>query len=195
MLKKLSTQRIYVGVDEAGRGALAGPVVAAAVYISRHPSFLEEVRDSKKLSAQKRETLYEKLINHSSIAHGIGTATVEEIDQLNILEATYRAMHRALGDLDVETEHIYVDGSRYRGCDETPYSCIVGGDDKYVSIASASILAKVYRDRIMIEAAQLYPAYELASNKGYGTTTHRAALRQHGYTDFHRRSFRLREDR
>ncbi len=192
MLKKHAHSKICVGVDEAGRGALAGPVVAAAVHVGRYYSFLGEVRDSKKLRPALREDLYERLTTAPKIYSGIGLSTVEEVDELNVLQATYLAMRRALDDLPHPPEHLYIDGPRFGGYGDIPYSCVVGGDDLYVSIGCASILAKVYRDRLMIDAHELYPDYDLGGHKGYGTQAHRDAIRRLGHSDFHRRTFKLK---
>ncbi|MBE6997223.1 MAG: ribonuclease HII [Ruminococcaceae bacterium] len=174
------------GVDEAGRGPLAGPVCAAAVLL---PMGLEipGLNDSKKLSEKKREALYD-IIVQSAVSYGIAFATVEEIETLNILGATYLAMNRAIARLTPPPALALIDGNRSAGI-TFPNRCVVGGDGKCASIAAASILAKVTRDRYMLEMAQRYPAYGFERHKGYGTKQHYAALREHGPCEIHRLSF------
>ena len=174
------------GVDEAGRGPLAGPVCAAAVLL---PMGLEipGLNDSKKLSAKKREALYDIIVQRA-VSYGIAFATVEEIETLNILGATYLAMNRAIARLTPPPALALIDGNRSAGI-TFPNRCVVGGDGKCASIAAASILAKVTRDRYMLEMAQHYPAYGFERHKGYGTKQHYAALREHGPCEIHRLSF------
>ena len=174
------------GVDEAGRGPLAGPVCAAAVLL---PMGLEipGLNDSKTLSEKKREALYD-IIVQSAVSYGIAFATVEEIETLNILGATYLAMNRAIARLMPPPALALIDGNRSAGI-TFPNRCVVGGDGKCASIAAASILAKVTRDRYMLEMAQRYPAYGFERHKGYGTKQHYAALREHGPCEIHRLSF------
>jgi ribonuclease HII len=173
------------GVDEAGRGPLAGPVVAAAVILdSAH--IPDGLADSKKLSATKREHLFEQL---NTCAHvGIGEATVEEIDRVNILQATMLAMTRAVAALGHCPVHVLVDGNRLPRWDWAA-TAIVKGDDRCLSIAAASIIAKVHRDRIMTRLDEDYPGYGWGRNAGYGTADHLAGLQRHGVTPHHRRSF------
>lgn len=177
---------LIAGVDEAGRGPLAGDVVAAAVILDpAHP--IEGLRDSKQLSAERREELA-VVIRERALAWSIGSASVAEIDELNILQASLLAMHRAVQVLDPQPEFVLVDGNqlpRWR------YACdaVVGGDDLIPAIAAASILAKVHRDRALLELETLYPGYSFASNKGYGTAAHLQALQTLGVTPVHRRSF------
>ena len=174
------------GVDEAGRGPLAGPVCAAAVLL---PTGLEiaGLNDSKKLSAVKRELLYDE-ITAKAVSYGIAFATVEEIERLNILGATYLAMNRAIAKLDPAPRLALIDGNRSSGI-EYNSRCVVGGDAKCASIAAASILAKVTRDRYMLQMAERYPQYGFADHKGYGTKAHYAALREFGPCEIHRPSF------
>ena len=182
------------GVDEAGRGPLAGPVVAAAVVFER--PFLEaEARgalqgldDSKKLPATRREFFHALLSACPHAQIGIGSASVEEIDALNILRATHLAMARALAQLDPPPELALVDGLPVKGL-PVPHRAIVGGDAASLSIAAASVMAKVTRDRLMVELAARYPEYGFERHKGYGTPAHLAALRRHGPCPAHRRSF------
>jgi ribonuclease HII len=178
--------RLICGVDEAGRGCLAGPVFAAAVILP--PGLqIEGLNDSKKLTPQKRETLYDEIVC-KAISYGIGTASHTEIDELNILNATYLAMNRAIRQLDLLPELALIDGNQAKGI-EYLNKCIVGGDGKSASIAAASILAKVSRDRFMTEIAGEYPAYRFEQHKGYGTELHYEALRLTGPCAIHRRTF------
>ncbi len=174
------------GVDEAGRGPLAGPVYAAAVILP--PGLeLDGLNDSKKLSAAKREELYDQIVAQA-VAYGIARASVQEIELLNILGATYLAMNRAIAKLNVEPALALIDGNRSEGI-RYNCRCIVHGDAKCASIAAASILAKVTRDRYMIQAAQKFPRYDFQKHKGYGTKAHYAALREYGPCEIHRPSF------
>ncbi len=174
------------GVDEAGRGPLAGPVVAAAVILDPD-AFPDGLDDSKKLSAPRRAAL-DIIIRHKAVGFGVGMASVEEIDSLNILWATMLAMTRAVEALGHDVAHVLVDGNR---CPQWrwPSTAVVGGDARCLSIAAASIIAKEARDRIMIEAAVRHPHYGWERNKGYGSATHIKALREYGPTPLHRRSF------
>ncbi len=182
------------GVDEAGRGPLAGPVVAAAVLFDR--PFLESdaadvlsgLDDSKKLSAARRHFFHDVLTAHPRVHCGVGTASVAEIDQLNILRATHLAMARALTNLTPAPDYALVDGLPVRGL-PVPHRAIVGGDGRSWSIAGASVVAKVTRDRLMVALAAEYPAYGFERHKGYGTAAHLAALHRHGPCPIHRRSF------
>lgn len=178
--------RFVAGVDEAGRGPLAGPVVAAAVILPEG-FFIPGVDDSKKLTAAKREALY-GVILASAVAAGTGIVGHEEIDSINILQATFRAMHQALAALSVVPGHILVDGNRFSGTG-IPFTTIVDGDALSHSIAAASIIAKVTRDRLLCDYDRLYPAYGFARHKGYGTAQHRAAIVAHGPCPIHRRTF------
>ena len=177
---------LVAGVDEAGRGPLAGPVVAAAVILpaSRWPA---GIADSKAVPAPMREDLHARI---TACAHwGVGAASVEEIDTINIYWATMLAMRRAVAALGITPTHVLVDGNANPQCGH-PTTTVIGGDATCLSIAAASIIAKVTRDRIMIALAQAHPEYGWASNKGYGCPSHHAALKRHGPTPHHRRSFR-----
>ena len=174
------------GIDEAGRGPLAGPVVAAAVILAPGTEF-PGVNDSKKLTEKKREALFD-YIKENALAYGIGRASEQEIDEINILQATFLAMRRAVEALPVSADYALVDGNRIQGLD-IPAECVIGGDGKVLSIAAASILAKVTRDRLMRELDAQYPQYGFAKNKGYGTAQHIAALKEYGPCPAHRRSF------
>ena len=180
---------IEAGCDEAGRGCLAGSVYAAAVILP--PDYQNELlNDSKKLTAKKRYTLREE-IERDAIAWAVGIVTPEEIDKINILNASILAMHRALDALKVQPEAIIVDGNRFKPYNDVPYTTIVKGDGKYLSIAAASILAKTYRDDYMKTIAEEYPQYDWKSNKGYPTNKHRAAIKKYGISPYHRKSFTL----
>ncbi|MCH7225379.1 ribonuclease HII [Haloferula sp. A504] len=179
--------RIVAGIDEAGRGPLAGPVAAAAVILP--DDFHSEVlNDSKRLSAAKRERLYEELTTDPSIRWGLAFAGPEEIDRINILRATHAAMARAVEALGVTVDFCLIDGLPVKGF-PLPHDGVVKGDGLSLSIAAASIIAKVSRDRHMLEAAEEFPAYGFERHKGYGTKAHLEALRRHGPCRIHRRSF------
>jgi len=186
---------LLAGVDEAGRGPLAGPVVAGAVAVPRDllesesDALLQGLTDSKKLTARRREAFFEILTRHPGIMIGVGEASVEEIDSLNILRATHLALARALGALAVTPDHALVDGRPVNGlpCSST---AIVGGDGVSLLIAAASVVAKVTRDRQMVVLDGLYPQYGFAKHKGYGSRAHMQALFEHGPSPVHRRSFR-----
>lgn len=174
------------GVDEAGRGPLAGPVCAAAVILPRG-LVIPGLDDSKKLSEKKRERLYD-LICREAVSYGVAFATVEEIERLNILQATFLAMNRAIAELSVPVELAIIDGNRSSGI-TVPSRCVVKGDSTCADIAAASILAKVTRDRYMLELDGKYPQYAFAKHKGYGTKLHYEKLREYGASEVHRMSF------
>lgn len=174
------------GVDEAGRGPLAGPVCAAAVILPRGID-IPGLDDSKKLSAKKREALYD-VICREAVSYSVAFATVEEIESLNILGATFLAMNRAISALSVTPELALIDGNRNSGI-EMPSRCVVKGDSKCADIAAASILAKVTRDRYMLELDEQYPQYKFSKHKGYGTKLHYEMLREYGASEVHRKSF------
>lgn len=184
---RLLRRRIEAGIDEVGRGCLAGPVVAAAVILSED-SIIEDLHDSKKLSAQKRNELAIQ-IKESALAYSIAEVAVEVIDRVNILQATFMAMTQAIEGLSIMPEYLLIDGNRFCSKLNIPYETIVGGDDKVASIAAASILAKVYRDELMREKALEYPQYDWEHNVGYGTKKHLDAIHLHGISPLHRRSF------
>ncbi|MDQ6962781.1 MAG: ribonuclease HII [Mariprofundaceae bacterium] len=179
---------LVCGVDEVGRGPLAGPVVCAAVVLAEDDPMLGQYRDSKKVSEKKRLRMYHHLRQHAK-AYKIASASVQEIDQLNILEATMLAMRRAVLALNLPLDEVLIDGNR---CPSLPYASrsIIGGDDLEQSIAAASIIAKVVRDRYMHYLDSLYPQYAFARHKGYGTVQHLAALKQWGSCPVHRQSFK-----
>lgn len=174
------------GVDEAGRGPLAGPVCAAAVVLPRG-LVIPGLDDSKKLTERRREALYD-VITAQALAYGAAFASEREIDELNILQATYLAMNRAIAAMGTAPALALIDGNRNGGI-AVPSRCVVGGDGKCASIAAASVLAKVTRDRYMLELDARYPGYGFAKHKGYGTAAHYAALREKGPSEVHRRTF------
>lgn len=174
------------GVDEAGRGPLAGPVYAAAVILPPD-EMIEGLNDSKKISEKKREALF-PIIKEKAISYSIATASEEEIDRLNIREATSLAMNRAINGLTVPPGFVLVDGNYIGGC-AYPFECVIKGDARSASIAAASVLAKVSRDRLMLEMAEKYPEYGFEKHKGYGTRVHVEALKQYGPCPIHRKTF------
>jgi ribonuclease HII len=184
--------KLEAGCDEAGRGCLAGSVYAAAVILPED-YHNEELNDSKQLTDKRRKQL-RKIIEHDAVAWAVGIVTPEEIDKINILNASILAMHRALDQLRVRPEAVIVDGNSFKPYQDLPYTTIVKGDGKYLSIAAASILAKTYRDDYMDRLAEEYPQYDWLSNKGYPTKKHREAIRQYGITPYHRKSFNLLGD-
>ncbi|WP_210519600.1 ribonuclease HII [Hymenobacter terricola] len=182
-------QALEAGLDEAGRGCLAGPVFAAAVILPPgfNPRFLN---DSKQLSAKRREALRPEICAEA-IAWAVGQASVAEIGSLNIAQASYLAMHRAVAALAVTPAHLLVDGNRFRPLPGYEHTCVIGGDGLYRNIAAASILAKTFRDEHMEQLAAEFPAYGWSQNAGYPTQSHRAAIRAHGPSPHHRMGFRL----
>ena len=184
--------KIEAGCDEAGRGCLAGSVYAAAVILP--DGYQNELlNDSKQLTEKKRYQLRE-IIERDAVAWAVGIVTPEEIDKINILNASILAMHRALDQLKVRPEAVIVDGNRFKKYQDLPHTTIVKGDGKYLAIAAASILAKTYRDDYMNNLAKDYPQYDWLSNKGYPTKKHREAIKQFGITPYHRKSYNLLGD-
>lgn len=177
---------IIAGVDEAGRGPLAGDVYAAAVILPKG-LIIEGLNDSKKISEKKRDLLYD-VIKEKAVAWAVATASVDEIDEYNIRNATYIAMNRALSDLKTKIDYVLVDGDCIKDC-KYPYSCVVKGDSKSASISAASILAKVTRDRYMLQLAEEYPRYQFEKHKGYGTALHIEMLKKYGASPVHRKTF------
>lgn len=192
MLKKYFTSKgIEAGCDEAGRGCLAGPVVAAAVIlprkINKHLALLD---DSKKLNEKQRNEL-RPLIEKNALAYAIGIVSNTEIDKINILKASFLAMHRALDQLNAKPDLLLIDGNRFTPYKTIPHQCIIKGDGKYMAIAAASILAKTYRDEIMESLHVQFPVYEWNKNKGYPTILHRSRIEKYGTCAQHRMSFNL----
>ncbi|MFO8066983.1 MAG: ribonuclease HII [Bacteroidales bacterium] len=181
------------GIDEAGRGCLAGPVVAAAVILPKNlPRDISlELNDSKKLSAAKRESL-RILIEEHAVAFSVQMIDNRIIDEINILNATFKAMHNAIKGLSSVPGLLLVDGNRFSNYENIPHECIIEGDGKYMSIAAASILAKTWRDKYMEDIHKEFPQYCWYRNKGYATPQHCDAISEHGYTDYHRKSFNLK---
>ena len=186
---------VVVGIDEAGRGPWVGPVVAGCVFFVKkdvNPYLLENLNDSKKISKKKREILYDLLLeeqNNGKVKIGIGEASSKEIDELNILNATFLAMKRAMSECGVEPDLVLIDGNRVPKNFEYNAKAVVKGDAKSYSISAASIMAKVYRDRLMEKMALLYPYYGFEKNAGYGTKEHIEALKKYGITPEHRKSY------
>ena len=179
-------RKIIAGVDEAGRGPLAAPVYAAAVVLPPNV-YIEGLNDSKKISEKKREKLFDEICN-TALCYCVATASVSEIDEYNIRNATYIAMNRAISALKIKPDYVLVDGDCIKDC-TYPYECVVKGDSKSISIAAASILAKVSRDREMEELSKKYPQYGFEKHKGYGTKAHIAALKEYGPCEIHRKTF------
>ena len=180
---------IEAGCDEAGRGCLAGAVYAAAVILPADYSN-PRLNDSKQLTERQRYALREE-VERDALAWAIGVVTPEEIDRINILNASFLAMHRAVSALKLRPQHLLIDGNRFRPYEEIPHTTVVKGDGKYLSIAAASILSKTYRDDYMLRLAEEYPCYDWQHNKGYPTAKHRAAIAAHGATPYHRQTFNL----
>ncbi len=188
----LHNNLVEAGLDEAGRGCYAGPVYAAAVILPKsfqHPL----LNDSKKLTEEQRNML-RPIIEKESIAYAVCAVDNKEIDRINILQASFRAMHRSIAKLAVQPEVLLVDGNRFKPYKKIPHECIVQGDGKYAAIAAASILAKTYRDEYMQQLHEEFPHYSWNSNKGYGTEAHRTAIDIHGLCRYHRMSFRIQPD-
>ena len=183
------SNKIEAGCDEAGRGCLAGPVVAAAVILKNDANYAE-LNDSKQLTENKRMQLRELVMNEA-LSYGIGIVTAQEIDEINILNASFLAMHRALDQLALRPELLLIDGNRFNPYKKVKHVCIVGGDAKYQSIAAASILAKTTRDMMMMEYDEQYPVYNWKKNKGYPTPQHKQAIADYGTSPLHRMTFNM----
>lgn len=192
LLPFLESGRIEAGCDEAGRGCLAGPVFAAAVILPQ--DFSNDLLNDSKQLTEKQRYLLRPIIEKESLAWAVGVVSAEEIDKINILAASFLAMHRAVDDLKIRPEHLLIDGNRFKPYGNVPFTTIVKGDGKMASIAAASILAKTYRDDFMNKIAVEYPQYDWLSNKGYPTVKHRNAIKQYGITPYHRKSFNLLGD-
>ncbi len=184
--------RVEAGCDEAGRGCLAGPVVAGAVILP--PDFRHELlNDSKKLTEKQREKL-RPIIEEAALAWAVAYVHHDEIDKINILNASFLAMHRAVDQLKLKPKHLLIDGNRFKPYDGIEHTCVVKGDGKYLSIAAASILAKTHRDEYMEKMHDEYPQYDWKKNKAYPTKAHRAAIKEHGVSPIHRMSFKLLDE-
>ena len=189
LLSYLHKNVLEAGIDEAGRGCYAGPVVAAAVILPprfKHPL----LNDSKQLTAEDRDLL-RPIIEKKSIAWAVAMIDNDVIDQVNILQATYLAMHRCIEQLTHRPQQLLIDGNRFKSFEDIPHTCIIKGDGIYASIAAASVLAKTHRDQYMRQLHNEYPHYDWFNNKGYGTAHHRNAINEHGLCSFHRKSFNI----
>jgi len=190
MLKSfLREGAIEAGCDEAGRGCLAGPVYAAAVILV--PDFQHPLLDDSKKLTEAKRLKARQIIEEKALAWAVASVSPQEIDQINILNASFLAMHRALDQLSLRPNALLIDGNRFKPYGTIPFDCIIKGDGKFLSIAAASILAKTYRDDYMMQIGEAYPQYQWAKNKGYPTVAHRQAIQMHGASPHHRRSFRL----
>lgn len=191
MLKSFFSNKetIECGCDEAGRGCLAGPVVAAAVVLP--PDFTHPLLNDSKQLTDKQRRLLRPIIEKEAIAYSVAFVNNEEIDKINILQASFLAMNNAVKGLSITPELLLIDGNRFKNQTEIPFQCVVKGDSLYQSIAAASILAKTYRDDYMLEIHKEYPQYQWNKNMGYPTKLHRKAIEEHGITPFHRKTFRL----
>ncbi|MCX6324235.1 MAG: ribonuclease HII [Sphingobacteriales bacterium] len=181
--------KFEAGVDEAGRGCYAGPVFAAAVILPKgfyHP----QLNDSKKLSVKQRELL-QPVIEKEALAFAVAAVDHTEIDQINILQASFKAMHLAIDQLGIRPRFLLIDGNRFKKYEGIEHQCIIKGDGKYASIAAASILAKTHRDAFMLQLHRQFPQYGWDKNMGYGTIIHRSAIQQHGLSPYHRKSFNI----
>ncbi len=185
----LHKDKIEAGCDEAGRGCLAGPVVAAAVILPKgfnHPL----LNDSKQLTEKQRQKL-RPIIESEAVSWSVSVVDNNEVDEINVLNASITGMQRAVGNLKVTPEHLLIDGNRFKPYNDIPHTCIVKGDAKFMSIAAASVLAKTHRDEIMENLSEQYPGYDWQKNKGYPTKAHRAAIQKLGATPLHRQTFKL----
>ncbi len=192
LLPYFNENYIEAGLDEAGRGCLAGPVVAAAVILPKNYEN-ELLNDSKKLSKKEREILKIQ-IEKDALAFAIGIASNVEIDEINILNASFLAMHRAVEAIlkTINPEHLLIDGNRFTPYPQIPHTCIIKGDGKYMTIAAASILAKTFRDDLMSQLSRDFPVYKWEQNAGYPTSFHRKVILEHGFTEYHRMTFKVR---
>ena len=195
MLKKFyHRELIEAGCDEAGRGCLAGPVFAAAVILPKQICrAFNKLNDSKKLSDKERRE-FRKVIEHEASAWNVASCTHQEIDSINILQASFLSMNRAVEKLNVQPQLLLIDGNRFKSHLRIPFQCIVKGDAKLMSIAAASILAKTYRDDFMLRMHERFPHYNWNQNKGYATESHRNAILKYGFSPLHRKSFHIREE-
>lgn len=192
LLKEFRENTIEAGCDEAGRGCLAGPVVAAAVILPKNFEH-DLLNDSKKLTEKQRDLL-RPIIEEKAISFAVGIVSEKEIDEINILNASFLAMHRSIDQLTSVPELLLIDGNRFNKYKDVPHECIIKGDGKYLSIAAASVLAKTYRDDIMKQLHDEFPIYDWNSNKGYPTPKHRKAIEEYGDCQYHRKSFKLLKD-
>ena len=189
MLKHFPSKKIIAGCDEAGRGCLAGPVVAACVILPK--GFKNTMLNDSKVLSEKKRDLLRPIIEKEAIVWAVGVVSPAEIDKINILNASFLAMHRAIDKLKTKAELLLIDGNRFNSYPNTPHKCIIKGDAKFMSIAAASILAKTYRDDIMKDLDTKHPNYQWTKNKGYPTKQHRKAIAKYGANYQHRKSFQL----
>lgn len=192
LLPYLHAELIEAGCDEAGRGCLAGAVYAAAVILP--PDFKNDLLNDSKQLTEKQRYLLREVIEREAVAWAVGVVHPQEIDQINILNASFLAMHRAIEQLRCTPQHLLIDGNRFKAYPDIPHTTVVKGDGKYLSIAAASVLAKTYRDDYMASLHQTHPCYDWDHNKGYPTKKHRAAIAEYGATPYHRMSFNLLGD-
>ncbi|MEI7979422.1 MAG: ribonuclease HII [Bacteroidota bacterium] len=189
LIKFYQTEFLEAGCDEAGRGCLAGPVFAAAVILDKNKR-IKYLDDSKKLTHKQREELRFE-IEEKALAWAVASFTNEQIDEMNILKASFLSMHKAIDNLIIKPKHLIIDGNRFISYPNITHTCIIKGDAKFQSIAAASILAKTHRDELMLKYHEEFPNYAWNENKGYGTLKHRAAIEKYGITPYHRKTFRL----
>ena len=190
MLSLFDNKKTVCGIDEAGRGSLAGPVTAAAVILPKNYKN-SLIRDSKKINDQKRNHLYDEIIKNC-VTYSIISIEAKKIDEINILNATYLAMNLAIEKLKIKPDKVIIDGNSFKAKKKIDFECIVGGDDKYISIAAASILAKVKRDEIMCKLSTQFPIYDWEKNKGYGTEKHKEMIYKYGRCEYHRMTFNIK---
>ena len=190
MLSLFDNKKTVCGIDEAGRGSLAGPVTAAAVILPKNYKN-SLIRDSKKINDQKRNHLYDEIIKNC-VTYSIISIEAKKIDEINILNATYLAMNLAIEKLKIKPDKVIIDGNSFKAKKKIDFECIVGGDDKYISIAAASILAKVKRDEIMCKLSTQFPIYDWEKNKGYGTEKHKEMIYKYGRCKYHRMTFNIK---
>ena len=189
MLNHFPSVKIIAGCDEAGRGCLAGPVVAAAVILPKE--FKNIILNDSKILSEKKRNLLRPIIEEEAITWAIGVVSPDEIDKINILNASFLAMHRAIENLAIKAELLIIDGNRFNPYPQIPHECIIKGDRKFMSIAAASVLAKTYRDNLMKELDLQFPDYHWKNNKGYPTKQHRKAITEIGVNKHHRKTFQL----
>ena len=185
----INKQLIEAGIDEAGRGCYAGPVFAAAVILPK--DFYHPLLNDSKLVSEKNRDILRPIIVKESIAYAVANVSNEEIDKINILQASFKAMHHAIEKLKLKPQHLLIDGNKFKPFKKIPHTCVVKGDSKYASIAAASILAKTYRDEFMHKIHLDYPHYAWHKNKGYGTALHRETIALHGLCEWHRKSYKI----
>ena len=185
----LDKNKIEAGVDEAGRGCYAGPVFAAAVILPK--DFFHPLLNDSKLLSEKSRDILRPIIEKESIAYAVANVSNKEIDEINILQASFKAMHTAIKNLKTIPNHLLIDGNRFKPYKNIDHTCIVKGDSKYAAIAAASVLAKTYRDEFMLKIHSEYPHYAWHKNKGYGTAAHREAIAIHGLCEWHRKSYKI----